>query len=105
MNSSHNLDRQCKVLEQMHSQEALDTLGMTKFRQMQEHFANQLSACEPGQELSVLHNALKPDDQELWNKCMEVKTDILLAFQPHHPNVQLKVFGSTVMGIAFKGTI
>lgn len=35
---------------------------------------------------------------------MEVKKDLLLAFQRSYPSVRLEVFGSTVMGIAFKGS-
>lgn len=46
---------------------------------------------------------LKPDTNELWLKCMEVKKDLLMAFHRTYPSVRLEVFGSTVMGIAFKG--
>lgn len=45
---------------------------------------------------------LKPDNNELWLRCMEVKRDLLMAFHRTYPSVRLEVFGSTVMGIAFK---
>lgn len=70
---------------------------------MQEQVRTRLMNCEPGQELEVLHHALKPDNNMLWLKCMEVKTDLLMAFQSYYPMVRLEVFGSTVMGIAFNG--
>lgn len=73
------------------------------FRKMQEQVRNQLMCCDPGQELEVLHHCLKPDNHTLWLKCMEVKRDLILAFQNCYPFVRLEVFGSTVMGIAFKG--
>lgn len=75
------------------------------FRIMQDQVHNQLMRCGPGQELEVLHHALKPDNNTLWLKCMEVKKDLLLAFQRSYPDVRLEVFGSTVMGIAFKGNL
>lgn len=74
------------------------------FNEMQEQVRNLLMCCESGRELEVLHRCLKPDNHILWLKCMEVKRDLLMAFQPFYPQVRLEVFGSTVMGIAFKGT-
>lgn len=74
------------------------------FQLIQEQVRSRLLCCEPGRELEILHNTLKPDYQTLWLKCMEVKKDLLLAFQRSYPLVRLEVFGSTVMGIAFKGT-
>lgn len=51
----------------------------------------------------VLQTALMPDYRSLWLKCVEVKNDLLSALQRSYPFVRLEVFGSTVMGIAFKG--
>lgn len=73
------------------------------FKTMQEQIRSRLSCCEPGQELEVLHYTLKPDYHALWLKCMEVKRDLFNAIQRYYPFVRLEVFGSTVMGIAFKG--
>lgn len=73
------------------------------FKIMQEQIRSRLSCCQPGRELEVLHHTLKPDYNTLWLKCMEVKKDLLIAFQRSYPFVRLEVFGSTVMGIAFKG--
>lgn len=72
------------------------------FELMQEQVRSRLMCCEPGRELEVLHSALKPDYAMLWVKCMDVKKDLLLALQRFYPFVRLEVFGSTVMGIAFK---
>lgn len=101
------------------------------FQNMQEQVRNLLTCCDPGMELQVmcfmtkamliqykplmlskrqkivfhqiLHHVLKPDTNALWLKCNEVKKDLILAFQRSYPSVRLEVFGSTVMGIAFKG--
>lgn len=73
------------------------------FKIMQEQIRSRLSCCEPGQELEVLRHTLQPDYNTLWLKCMEVKKDLLIALQRSYPFVRLEVFGSTVMGIAFKG--
>lgn len=84
-------------------QAAKDDPNAHIFQMMQEEVRSRLERCEPGRELEVLHSSLKPDHQTLWLKCMEVKKDLLMAFQRQFPGVRLEVFGSTVMGIAFKG--
>lgn len=53
----------------------------------------------------MLQTALMPDYRSLWLKCVEVKNDLLSALQHFYPFVRLEVFGSTVMGIAFKGNL
>lgn len=73
------------------------------FRLMQEKVRNVLMNCESGKELEVLYDALRPNHQQLWQNCNEIKRDLILAFQKSYPSVRLEVFGSTVMGIAFKG--
>lgn len=75
------------------------------FEFMQQEVRSRLQCCQPGRELEILHTSLKPDYQTLWLKCMEVKRDLLLALQRFYPFVRLEVFGSTVMGIAFKGRL
>lgn len=80
-------------------------LSEQMFELMQEQVRSRLQFCEPGQELDILNSSLKPDTQLLWLKYMEVKSDLLLALQRFYPFVRLEVFGSTVMGIAFKGGV
>lgn len=62
-----------------------------------------LQLCMKGNELAVLHNTLLPEPYTLWLKCMHVKRDITNALFPFYPTVNVQVFGSTVMGTAFKG--
>lgn len=88
--------------KQANAQEEPSTRILQK---MQEQVRSRLICCGAGQELEVLHHALKPDNHMLWLKCMEVKRDLLMAFQSYYPFVRLEVFGSTVMGIAFKGNL
>lgn len=73
------------------------------FKNMQDDVRLGLISCEPGKELEILHQTLRPIHNALWFKCMEVKKDIWTALQRFYPGVRLQVFGSTVMGIAFKG--
>lgn len=73
------------------------------FRLMQEKVRIGLMNCVSGKELEVLYDALRPNHQQLWQNCMEIKKDLVLAFQKTYPSIRLEVFGSTVMGIAFKG--
>lgn len=73
------------------------------FRKMREEVHNQLSCCGPGQELEVLNRCLKPDAQTLWLTCKEVERDLMLSLRSYYPFARVGVFGSTVMGIAFKG--
>ncbi|XP_055308241.1 uncharacterized protein LOC129572325 [Sitodiplosis mosellana] len=72
------------------------------FELMREQVKKRLECCEPGRELEVLQTSLMPDYRSLWLKCMEVKNDLLFALQRFYPFVRLEVFGSTVMGIAFR---
>lgn len=73
------------------------------FQTMRQNVTEGLKHCKSGQELEILQNALRPDFNVLWLKCMEVKRDIVAALSRAYPGVRLEVFGSTVMGIAFKG--
>lgn len=73
------------------------------FQIMRQNVTEGLTHCESGQELEILQNALRPDFNLLWLKCMEVKRDLVAALCRVYPGVRLEVFGSTVMGIAFKG--
>lgn len=75
------------------------------FRAMRQQVTEGLMECESGQELEVLQTTLRPDFNVLWLKCLEVKKDLIAALQPSYRDVRLEVFGSTVMGIAFKGYV
>lgn len=77
--------------------------GTRLFNKMKQDVRNGIQSCESGKELEVLHRALRPEHHALWYKCIEVKKDLLTALAPYYPQVRLEVFGSTVMGIAFKG--
>lgn len=80
-----------------------EDLIVRQFRMMQNEVNNGLRSCEPGKELEVLHRCLRPDHHLLWYKCIEVKKDLVNALYRLYPMVRLEVFGSTVMGMAFKG--
>lgn len=80
-----------------------EDLIVRQFRMMQNEVNNGLRSCEPGRELDVLHRSLRPDHHNLWYKCIEVKKDLVNALYRFYPMVRLEVFGSTVMGMAFKG--
>lgn len=80
-----------------------EDLVMRQLRMMQDEVNNGLRSCEPGRELEVLHRCLRPDHHFLWYKCIEVKKDLVNALYRLYPLVRLEVFGSTVMGMAFKG--
>lgn len=80
-----------------------EDLLVRQFKMMQNEVNNGLRSCEPGKELEVLHRALRPDHHFLWYKCIEVKKDLVNALYRLYPMVRLEVFGSTVMGMAFKG--
>lgn len=73
------------------------------FQTMRQNVTEGLTHCKSGQELEILQNSLRPDFNLLWLKCMEVKRDLVAALCRVYPGVRLEVFGSTVMGIAFKG--
>lgn len=80
-----------------------EDLIVRQFRMIQNDVNNGLRSCEPGKELDVLHRSLRPDHHYLWYKCIEVKKDLVNALYRFYPMVRLEVFGSTVMGMAFKG--
>lgn len=80
-----------------------EDLVARQFKIMQNDVNNGLRSCEPGKELEVLHRSLRPDHHLLWYKCIEVKKDLVNDLYRFYPMVRLEVFGSTVMGMAFKG--
>lgn len=74
-----------------------------KFNKMKEDFLTLMQKCEDGSELEILRIALLPEPYSLWQKCMEVRMDLMNIFGRYYPFVRVDVFGSTVMGTAFKG--
>lgn len=87
----------------MHQNKKDEDLVMRQLRMMQNEVNNGLRSCEPGRELEVLHRCLRPDHHFLWYKCIEVKKDLVNSLCRLYPLIRLEVFGSTVMGMAFKG--
>lgn len=83
--------------------EKLDDQSTIIFKAMGRDFLEALENCASGKELEILHGILRPDPHLLWYKCMEVKKDLVSALSQYYPSVRLEVFGSTVMGTAFKG--
>lgn len=80
----------------------MDDQSTIIFRAMERDIVEALDNCTTGRELEVLHGILRPDPHLLWYKCMEVKKDLVNALSQYYPSVRLEVFGSTVMGTAFK---
>lgn len=70
---------------------------------MQQRITLGLEKCAPGQELDFLLDALRPNYNQMWASCSAVKRDLLLSLVQAFPQTRLEVFGSTVMGVAFKG--
>lgn len=71
---------------------------------MQRDLNNGFRHCRPGCEREVLNQSLRPSGHILWNKIIaEVKSDLFSALAETYPSMQLEVFGSALMGIAFKG--
>lgn len=73
------------------------------FRQMQHNVTAGLENCPPGRELDFIMDVVRPNYQKMWAACTQVKHDLVLALCRPFPNVRMEVFGSTVMGVAFKG--
>lgn len=72
---------------------------------MQRDLNNGFRYCRPGCERDVLNRSLRPSGHVLWNKIIaEVKSDLFNALAGTYSSMQMEVFGSALMGIAFKGT-
>lgn len=75
----------------------------SKFNKMKEEFLKLMDNCKLGSELEILRIILLPEPYTLWQKCMAVRMELISVFARHYPIVKVEVFGSTVMGTAFKG--
>lgn len=62
-----------------------------------------LTHCTPFRMMEMMHKAIRPDPSELFHACMQVKRDLMNTFQMSFQNVNIDVFGSTIIGTAFKG--
>lgn len=62
-----------------------------------------LNSCENGRELEALQWVLRPPQNELWYTYNRVKNDLERFIGRAYPDVRIELFGSTVMGMAFKG--
>lgn len=71
---------------------------------MKQNVNNALKECSPGSELDLLFEILRPNYNQMWANNRAVKQDLLYALRCTYPEARIEVFGSTVMGIAFKGT-
>lgn len=73
---------------------------------MQNDLEMGLRHCMSGDEREVLNLSLRPSAHILWYKVIaEVKSDLLNALATTYPAMRMEVYGSTLMGIAFKGTV
>lgn len=73
---------------------------------MQNDLEMGLRHCLSGDEREVLNQSLRPSGHILWYKVIaEVKSDLLNALATTYPAMRMEVYGSTLMGIAFKGTV
>lgn len=70
---------------------------------MKEDVNNALEQCSPGCELDLLFEILRPSYKQMWSNNRAVKQDLLSALRRTYPETRIEVFGSTVMGVAFKG--
>lgn len=75
----------------------------TIFNAMQRDVSIGLANCQPYQIMDVLNAAIKPNQTILYHTCMEVKHDLFNVFSRSFPAVRVEVFGSSIMGTAFKG--
>lgn len=72
---------------------------------MEREVIDGLTHCQPFRLMEMLHKAIKPEPSELFHACMEVKSDLMLIFGRCFPIVHIDVFGSTIIGTAFKGEL
>lgn len=71
---------------------------------MQRDLNNGFRHCRSGCERDVLNRSVRPSGHILWNKVIaEVKSDLFNALAETYPAMKMEVFGSALMGIAFKG--
>lgn len=71
---------------------------------MKQNVNKALEQCTPGSELDLLYEVLRPNYRQMWANYRAVKQDLLSALRRTYPETRIEIFGSTVMGVAFKGT-
>lgn len=70
---------------------------------MEKEVVDGLIHCQPHRMMDLLNRAIRPDPGYLFHACMQVKEDLLGIFSRSFPLVRVDVFGSTIIGTAFKG--
>lgn len=106
-NGPHNQKRKRskKKPKQTNGDEATDAAALpTLFSIMERDVYDGLSHCQPFRMMEMLHKAIRPEPNDLFHACMEVKSDLMIIFGRTFPRVQIDVFGSTIIGTAFKGS-
>lgn len=74
------------------------------FKLMHNELVMELLQCASGEENLVLNRCLRPSAHTLWYEIIvKVKSDLFNALAAKYPAIQFEVYGSTLMGIAFKG--
>lgn len=64
-----------------------------------------LRTCGNGTELEALQWVLRPNQNELWYTYNLVKNDLERCIGRTYPDVRVELFGSTVMGMSFRGIL
>lgn len=71
---------------------------------MLNHLQAGLRHCSSGDERDILNQSFRPEGNFLWYKIIsEVKSDLFNALASSYPSMRLEVYGSTLMGFAFRG--
>lgn len=70
---------------------------------MEKEVMDSLLHCQPHRMMDLLNRAIRPDPGYLFHACMQVKDDLMGIFSRSFPVVRVDVFGSTIIGTAFKG--
>lgn len=72
------------------------------YKEIHHTLAGELKRCVPGTEIETLQRILMPNPWELSYRCVQLKHELSVLLQLMHPQ-DIRLFGSTVMGIAFRG--
>lgn len=77
-----------------------------KMQLMQKDLETSLRHCLSGDERDVLNQSLRPPAQFLWYEIItEIKSDLNSSLRANYPSMRLEVYGSALIGIAFKGIL
>lgn len=76
----------------------------TFYAEIQQRLIFELNSCVRGSELEAMQRILMPNPWELNYRCAQLKHELHSLLEPMRPK-NIRLFGSTVMGIAFRGMI